>query len=72
MTVQQMVDEGTRRAYMNPINPLRASIVMDPAGSRKNTKDNTPAVVHINLVAGHHVEVAIAAKAAVLKTKPRW
>jgi fumarate hydratase class I len=62
MTVQQMVDEGTRRAYMNPINPLRASIVMDPAGSRKNTKDNTPAVVHINLVAGHHVEVAIAAK----------
>jgi fumarate hydratase class I len=56
MTVQQMVDEGTRRAYMNPINPLRASIVMDPAGSRKNTKDNTPAVVHINLVAGHHVE----------------
>jgi len=62
MTVQQMVDEGTRRAYMNPINPLRASIVADPAGSRKNTKDNTPAVVHINLVAGHHVEVAIAAK----------
>jgi fumarate hydratase class I len=62
MTVQQMVDEGTRRAYMNPINPLRASIVMDPAGSRKNTKDNTPAVVHINLVAGDHVEVAIAAK----------
>ena len=62
MTVQQMVDEGTRRAYMNPINPLLASIVADPAGSRKNTKDNTPAVVHINLVAGHHVDVAIAAK----------
>ena len=48
MTVQQMVDEGTRRAYMNPDNPLRASIVADPAGARKNTKDNTPAVVHID------------------------
>ncbi|HAT41894.1 MAG TPA: fumarate hydratase, partial [Rheinheimera sp.] len=43
LTVQQMVDEGTRRAYMNPMNPLRASIVADPAGARKNTKDNTPA-----------------------------
>ena len=62
LTVQQMVDEGTRRAYMNPDNPLRASIVADPAGLRKNTKDNTPAVVHIDLVPGHHVEVMIAAK----------
>ena len=42
MTVQQMVDEGTRRAYLNPDNPLRASIVADPAGKRINTKDNTP------------------------------
>jgi fumarate hydratase class I len=62
MTVQQMVDEGTRRAYMNADNPLRASIVADPAGSRKNTGDNTPAVVHIEMVAGDHVEVMIAAK----------
>ncbi|MER2492859.1 fumarate hydratase [Catenovulum sediminis] len=62
LTVQQMVDEGTRRAYMNPDNPLRASIVADPAGSRKNTKDNTPAVVHIDMVAGDKVEVMIAAK----------
>ena len=62
LTVQQMVDEGTRRAYANPDNPLRASIVADPAGSRKNTKDNTPAVVHIDLVAGDKVEVMIAAK----------
>lgn len=62
MTVQQMVDEGTRRAYMNPDNPLRASIVADPAGSRKNTKDNTPSVVHIDLVEGNEVEVMIAAK----------
>lgn len=62
LTVQQMVDEGTRRAYLNPDNPLRASIVADPAGARKNTGDNTPAVVHIDMVAGDHVEVMIAAK----------
>ncbi|BBN82064.1 fumarate hydratase class I [Pseudoalteromonas sp. A25] len=62
LTVQQMVDEGTRRAYLNPDNPLRASIVADPAGSRKNTKDNTPSVVHIDMVPGAEVEVMIAAK----------
>jgi fumarate hydratase class I len=62
MTVQQMVDEGTRRAYLNPDNPLRASIVADPAGARTNTKDNTPAVVHIDMVAGNKIEVMIAAK----------
>lgn len=62
MTVQQMVDEGTRRAYMNPNNPLRASIVADPTGARKNTKDNTPAVVHVDLVEGDEIEVMIAAK----------
>lgn len=62
MTVQQMVDEGTRRAYLNPDNPLRASIVADPNGSRTNTKDNTPSVVHIDMVPGDQVEVMIAAK----------
>lgn len=62
LTIQQMVDEGTRRAYLNPDNPLRASIVADPAGARINTKDNTPAVVHIDMVAGDKVEVMIAAK----------
>ncbi len=62
MTVQQMVDEGTRRAYLNPDNPLRASIVADPTGARKNTKDNTPAVVHIDMVAGSGLEIMIAAK----------
>lgn len=62
LTVQQMVDEGTRRAYNNPDNPLRASIVADPVGSRKNTRDNTPAVVHIDMVPGDQVEVMIAAK----------
>ncbi|WP_417439676.1 fumarate hydratase [Idiomarina abyssalis] len=62
LTVQQMVDEGTRRAYNNPDNPLRASIVADPAGARKNTGDNTPAVVHLDMVSGNEVEVMIAAK----------
>jgi fumarate hydratase class I len=62
LTVQQMVDEGTRRAYNNPDNPLRASIVADPAGARKNTGDNTPAVVHIDMVPGGEIEVMIAAK----------
>ena len=62
LTVQQMVDEGTRRAYTNPDNPLRASIVADPAGTRKNTGDNTPAVVHLDMVPGDSVEVMIAAK----------
>ncbi|WP_270806465.1 fumarate hydratase [Aeromonas sp. QDB62] len=62
MTVQEMVDKGTRRAYTNPDNPLRASVLADPAGSRKNTKDNAPAVVHIDMIPGNKVEVSIAAK----------
>lgn len=62
MTVQEMVDEGTRRAYNNQDNPLRASIVADPAGTRKNTGDNTPAVVHLDMIHGNEVDVMIAAK----------
>ena len=62
MTVQEMIDEGTRRAYTCPDNTLRASVVADPAGARKNTKDNTPAVVHVEMVPGDKIEVLIAAK----------
>lgn len=62
LTVQQMVDEGVRQAYTNSDNPLRASVLKDPAGKRINTKDNTPAVVHINMVPGDTVEIQIAAK----------
>ena len=47
MDLQEMVDEGVRRAYLDPDNKLRASILADPAGARKNTKDNTPAVVSV-------------------------
>ncbi|QUM79626.1 MULTISPECIES: fumarate hydratase [unclassified Moritella] len=61
-TVQEMVDEGIRRGYGFEGNPLRASIVADPAGARKNTKDNTPGVVHVEMVPGAKVEVMIAAK----------
>ena len=62
LTVEQMVNEGVRRAYTLPENKLRASIVSDPAGKRGNTKDNTPAVVHVSMVAGDKVEISIAAK----------
>ncbi|MCM2679781.1 fumarate hydratase [Echinimonas agarilytica] len=62
LTLQEMVDEGTRRAYNHPDNPLRASIVADPNGKRSNTGDNTPSVVHTELVAGDQIEVMIAAK----------
>ncbi len=62
MTLQAMVDEGVRRAYTNPDNPLRASVLADPAGTRKNTRDNTPAVVHVEMVPGDKVDVTVAAK----------
>jgi len=62
LDIEQMVNEGVSRAYLLPDNKLRASIVADPAGKRTNTRDNTPAVVHVSLVAGDKVEVSIAAK----------
>ena len=62
MTVTDMVNEGVRRAYKNPDNPLRASVLADPAGTSKNTKDNTPAVIHTEIVAGDELEVICAAK----------
>ncbi len=60
--LQDMVDEGVRRAYSHPDNVLRASIVADPAGIRRNTRDNTPAIVHVELVPGDQVDIRIAAK----------
>jgi len=62
LDIEQMVNEGVHRAYLLPENKLRASIVTDPAGKRINTKDNTPAVVHVSLVVGDTVDVQIAAK----------
>lgn len=62
MSVSEMVNEGVRRAYLNPENTLRASVLSDPTGKRKNTGDNTPAVIHYEIVPGDGVEVICAAK----------
>src|SRR5208282_3565699 len=61
-SLEEMVNEGVRRAYQHPDNRLRASIVADPAGRRGNTRDNTPAVIHVELVPGEGVDVTVAAK----------
>ncbi len=72
MTVQEMVDEGVRRAYLNPENPLRASVLLDPAGKRTNSKDNTPSVVHIKMVKGDKVDVTVAAKGGGSENKSKF
>ena len=61
-TLDDAVNEGVRQAYLNPDNPLRASVVDDPQFARKNTNDNTPAVIHVELVAGNKLDVSVAAK----------
>src|SRR5579875_892220 len=72
LTVQEMADEGVRRAYNHPDNKLRASILADPAGARKNTRDNTPAVVSVELVRGDKVEVTVAAKGGGSEAKSKF
>ncbi len=72
LSLQDMVNEGVRRAYLHPDNTLRASIVADPAGRRSNTKDNTPAVVHVELVPGNTVEVSLAAKGGGSENKSKF
>jgi fumarate hydratase, class I len=72
MSVTDMVNEGVRRAYLDPDNPLRASILRDPAGSRINTKDNTPGVVHFDLVPGGTLDVRIAAKGGGSENKAKF
>lgn len=62
MSVSDMVNAGVRRAYLDPDNVLRASILADPAGTRTNTRDNTPAVIHMEVVEGDTVDVQVAAK----------
>jgi len=72
MSLAGMVNEGVRLAYMDPENRLRASIVADPAGARRNTRDNTPAVIHFDLVPGDTVEVKIAAKGGGSENKSKF
>jgi fumarate hydratase class I len=67
-----MVDEGVRRAYLDPDNKLRASIVADPAFTRRNTRDNTPAVVHVEMVEGDAVEVTVSAKGGGSENKAKF
>src|ERR1043165_2204063 len=62
LSFEDMINEGVRRAYLHPDNKLRASIVSDPQFTRKITKDNTPAVIHTQLVPGDEVEITVAAK----------
>ena len=61
MSVEDMYNEGVRRAYTHPDNVLRASVLADPTVSA-NTKDNTPAIIHMKLVPGNTVDVHVAAK----------
>jgi fumarate hydratase class I len=72
MTVQEMVDHGVRQAYNYPDNKLRASILADPAFSRKNTGDNTPSVVSVEMVTGGDVDVTVAAKGGGSEAKSKF
>jgi fumarate hydratase class I len=72
MTISEMVNEGVRHGYAHPDNVLRFSMVSDPLGQRKNTLDNTPAIIHTELVSGDKVEVKIAAKGGGSENKSRF
>jgi fumarate hydratase class I len=72
MGVTDMINEGVRRAYNHPDNVLRASILSDPDGERRNTKDNTPAVIHYEIVPGDEVEVHVAAKGGGSEAKSKF
>ena len=72
LSITDMVNEGVRRAYSHPDNILRASILKDPAGKRINTQDNTPAVVHMEVVPGDKVEVILAAKGGGSEAKAKF
>jgi len=71
-SIDDMVNEGVRRAYSHPDNVLRASVVKDPLGTRTNTKDNTPAVIHTDIVLGDKVEINIAAKGGGSENKAKF
>ena len=72
MGVEDMVNEGVRRAYNDPDNKLRASVLADPAGKRTNTKDNTPGVVNVKIVPGNTVDVIVAAKGGGSEAKSKF
>ncbi len=71
-SLQDVVDEGVRRAYLNPENKLRGSILADPAFTRRNTKDNTPSVLHVTMVPGSKVSIDVAAKGGGSENKSKF
>ena len=72
MLLEDMINEGIRRAYLDPDNKLRASIVADPTNTRVNTKDNTPGVVHTELVRGKELDITVAAKGGGSENKAKF
>ena len=72
LSLEDMINEGVRRAYTNPENPLRASIVKDPLFSRENTRDNTPANIHMKVVKGDKVNFIVAAKGCGSENKAKF
>ena len=72
MPLEDMINQGVRKAYLHPDNVLRASILADPAGKRINTKDNTPAVIHTSMVAGDKVDITVAAKGGGSENKSKF
>ena len=72
LSLNEMINEGVRAAYNHPDNKLRASIMDDPAGIRKNTGDNTPAVIHTEIVKGSSIDVQIAAKGGGSEAKAKF
>ncbi len=71
-SLQEVIDDGVRRAYLHPDNPLRASILADPAFTRRNTKDNTPSVLHVEMVPGATVGIDVAAKGGGSENKSKF
>ncbi len=71
-SLYDVINAGVAQAYNHPDNKLRASILADPAGSRKNTGDNTPAVIHIDVVPGNTVDVQVAAKGGGSEAKSKF
>jgi len=72
MSLQDVVDEGVRRAYNNADNKLRASVLADPAFTRRNTRDNTPCVLHVDMVKGSKIHVDVAAKGGGSENKSKF
>jgi fumarate hydratase class I len=71
-SLQDVVDEGVRRAYNNPDNKLRASVLADPAFTRRNTRDNTPCVLHVDMVPGSKIHIDVAAKGGGSENKSKF